>query len=106
MVDRQEVVMSIMRSQCSNWTRQKITKGIRVDGPIRGALEYEIVQVVDTGPILRDMAFSVDHKHLYLMSDKQNLWLGKREPPSLSDRILPLALPHQVAQESIPIHNP
>ncbi|XP_065279573.1 plexin-A4 isoform X1 [Emys orbicularis] len=32
---------------------------------------YEIVQVVDTGPILRDMAFSVDHEHLYIMSEKQ-----------------------------------
>ncbi|XP_077791482.1 plexin-A4 [Podarcis muralis] len=52
-------------------TKSGKLKKIRVDGPIRGALEYEIVQVVDTGPILRDMAFSVDHKHLYLMSDKQ-----------------------------------
>nr|XP_020655925.1 plexin-A4-like [Pogona vitticeps] len=45
--------------------------GIRVDGPIRGALEYEIVQVVDMAPILRDMVFSVDHKYLYIMSEKQ-----------------------------------
>nr|XP_034984507.1 plexin-A4 [Zootoca vivipara] len=52
-------------------TKSGKLKKIRVDGPIRGALEYEIVQVVDTGPILRDMDFSVDHKHLYLMSDKQ-----------------------------------
>uniref|UniRef100_A0A452GUX4 Plexin A4 n=1 Tax=Gopherus agassizii TaxID=38772 RepID=A0A452GUX4_9SAUR len=44
---------------------------IRVDGPTNGALEYEIVQVVDTGPILRDMVFSVDHEHLYIMSEKQ-----------------------------------
>uniref|UniRef100_A0A674IUJ0 Plexin-A4 n=1 Tax=Terrapene triunguis TaxID=2587831 RepID=A0A674IUJ0_9SAUR len=35
------------------------------------ALEYEIVQVVDTGPILRDMVFSMDHEHLYIMSEKQ-----------------------------------
>uniref|UniRef100_A0A8C3NHU7 Plexin-A4 n=1 Tax=Geospiza parvula TaxID=87175 RepID=A0A8C3NHU7_GEOPR len=27
-------------------------------------------QVVDTGPILRDMAFSMDHEHLYIMSEK------------------------------------
>uniref|UniRef100_A0A674IYI4 Plexin A4 n=1 Tax=Terrapene triunguis TaxID=2587831 RepID=A0A674IYI4_9SAUR len=32
---------------------------------------YEIVQVVDTGPILRDMVFSMDHEHLYIMSEKQ-----------------------------------
>uniref|UniRef100_A0A8C3HVT5 Plexin-A2 n=1 Tax=Chrysemys picta bellii TaxID=8478 RepID=A0A8C3HVT5_CHRPI len=44
---------------------------IRVDGPTNSALEYEIVQVVDTGPILRDMAFSMDHEHLYIMSEKQ-----------------------------------
>uniref|UniRef100_A0A674IRI0 Plexin A4 n=1 Tax=Terrapene triunguis TaxID=2587831 RepID=A0A674IRI0_9SAUR len=44
---------------------------IRVDGPTNSALEYEIVQVVDTGPILRDMVFSMDHEHLYIMSEKQ-----------------------------------
>uniref|UniRef100_G1KNN3 Plexin A4 n=1 Tax=Anolis carolinensis TaxID=28377 RepID=G1KNN3_ANOCA len=44
---------------------------IRVDGVVKGALEYEIVQVVDSGPILRDMAFSMDHKYLYIMSEKQ-----------------------------------
>lgn len=44
---------------------------IRVDGTAKNTLEYEIVQVVDTGPILRDMAFSVDHEHLYIMSEKQ-----------------------------------
>lgn len=44
---------------------------IRVDGTTKNTLEYEIVQVVDTGPILRDMAFSVDHEHLYIMSEKQ-----------------------------------
>lgn len=44
---------------------------IRVDGTAKNTLEYEIVQVVDIGPILRDMAFSVDHEHLYIMSEKQ-----------------------------------
>uniref|UniRef100_A0A8C5THE9 Sema domain-containing protein n=1 Tax=Malurus cyaneus samueli TaxID=2593467 RepID=A0A8C5THE9_9PASS len=44
---------------------------IRVDGTTKNTLEYEIVQVVDSGPILRDMAFSVDHEHLYIMSEKQ-----------------------------------
>ncbi|KAL8222455.1 UNVERIFIED_CONTAM: hypothetical protein K2H54_076608 [Gekko kuhli] len=44
---------------------------IRVDGPIKGALQYEVVQLVDSGPILRDMAFSKDHEHLYIMSKKQ-----------------------------------
>nr|XP_025038993.1 plexin-A4 [Pelodiscus sinensis] len=52
-------------------TKSGKLKKIRVDGPTNSALEYEIVQVVDTGPILRDMAFSVDHEHLYLMSEKQ-----------------------------------
>ena len=42
-----------------------------MDGTTKNTLEYEIVQVVDTGPILRDMAFSVDHEHLYIMSEKQ-----------------------------------
>uniref|UniRef100_A0A671REW4 Plexin-A4-like n=1 Tax=Sinocyclocheilus anshuiensis TaxID=1608454 RepID=A0A671REW4_9TELE len=36
-------------------------KKIRVDGPTYGALQYETIQVVDNGPILRDMAFSSDH---------------------------------------------
>uniref|UniRef100_A0A8D0G9A4 Plexin-A4 n=1 Tax=Sphenodon punctatus TaxID=8508 RepID=A0A8D0G9A4_SPHPU len=48
-----------------------LTFQIRVDGSIGGALQYEIVQVVDAGPILRDMAFSVDHEQLYIMSEKQ-----------------------------------
>ncbi|XP_074980666.1 plexin-A4 isoform X2 [Caretta caretta] len=52
-------------------TKSGKMKKIRVDGPTSSALEYEIVQVVDTGPILRDMAFSVDHEHLYIMSEKQ-----------------------------------
>ncbi|GAB0175471.1 plexin-A4 [Grus japonensis] len=51
--------------------RQSEPGEIRVDGTTKNTLEYEIVQVVDTGPILRDMAFSVDHEHLYIMSEKQ-----------------------------------
>uniref|UniRef100_A0A673J068 Plexin-A4-like n=1 Tax=Sinocyclocheilus rhinocerous TaxID=307959 RepID=A0A673J068_9TELE len=41
-------------------------KKIRVDGPTYGALQYETIQVVDNGPILRDMAFSSDQHFLYL----------------------------------------
>ncbi|XP_026504679.1 plexin-A4 [Terrapene carolina triunguis] len=52
-------------------TKSGKMKKIRVDGPTNSALEYEIVQVVDTGPILRDMVFSMDHEHLYIMSEKQ-----------------------------------
>ncbi|KAM6436242.1 plexin-A4 isoform 2-T3 [Liasis olivaceus] len=52
-------------------TKSGKLKKIRIDGPIKGALEYEIVQVASAGPILRDMAFSVDHKQLYIMSEKQ-----------------------------------
>ncbi|KAI7791861.1 putative plexin-A4 [Triplophysa rosa] len=44
---------------------------IRVDGPSRGALQYETIQVVDNGPILRDMAFSADQHFLYVMSESQ-----------------------------------
>lgn len=43
---------------------------IRVDGSSR-ALQYETVQAVDNGPILRDMAFSSDHHYLYVMSENQ-----------------------------------
>uniref|UniRef100_A0AAY5ETK9 Plexin-A4 n=1 Tax=Electrophorus electricus TaxID=8005 RepID=A0AAY5ETK9_ELEEL len=46
-------------------------KKIRVDGPSHGALQYETVQVVDDGPILRDMAFSADQHFLYVMSETQ-----------------------------------
>ncbi|XP_063998798.1 plexin-A4 isoform X4 [Pogoniulus pusillus] len=52
-------------------TKSGKLKKIRVDGTTKNTLEYEIVQVVDTGPILRDMVFSVDHEHLYIMSEKQ-----------------------------------
>ncbi|KYO38809.1 hypothetical protein Y1Q_0023480 [Alligator mississippiensis] len=52
-------------------TKNGKLKKIRVDGPTNNALEYEIVQVVDNGPILRDMAFSMDDEHLYIMSEKQ-----------------------------------
>ncbi|XP_039617291.1 plexin-A4 [Polypterus senegalus] len=46
-------------------------KKIRVDGPSHGTLQYETIQAVESSPILRDMAFSADHKYLYLMSQKQ-----------------------------------
>lgn len=44
---------------------------IRVDGPRGNALQYETVQVVEPGPVLRDMAFSKDHEQLYIMSERQ-----------------------------------
>ncbi|KAL7828198.1 hypothetical protein AOLI_G00313500 [Acnodon oligacanthus] len=44
---------------------------IRVDGTAHGALQYETVQVVENGPILRDMAFSADQLFLYVMSETQ-----------------------------------
>lgn len=65
---------------CFQWKEEKSSRSpsafvvaaqIRVDGTTKNTLEYEIVQVVDTGPILRDMAFSMDHEHLYIMSEKQ-----------------------------------
>uniref|UniRef100_A0AAQ4P298 Plexin A4 n=1 Tax=Gasterosteus aculeatus aculeatus TaxID=481459 RepID=A0AAQ4P298_GASAC len=45
-------------------------KKIRVDGSSR-AQQYETVQAVENGPILRDMAFSSDHHYLYVMSETQ-----------------------------------
>ncbi|KAL7882469.1 hypothetical protein SRHO_G00001270 [Serrasalmus rhombeus] len=47
---------------------------IRVDGTAHGALQYETVQVVENGPILRDMAFSADQHFLYVMSETQLNW--------------------------------
>ncbi|ELK36081.1 Plexin-A4, partial [Myotis davidii] len=39
-------------------------------------LQYETVQVVEPGPVLRDMAFSKDHEQLYIMSERQALCWG------------------------------
>lgn len=45
---------------------------IRVDGPPHGGVQYETVLVIKDGSsILRDMAFSLDHNYLYVMSEKQ-----------------------------------
>ncbi|XP_006145146.1 plexin-A4, partial [Tupaia chinensis] len=52
-------------------TKNGKLKKIRVDGPRGNALQYETVQVVDHGPVLRDMAFSKDHEQLYIMSERQ-----------------------------------
>nr|XP_033814619.1 plexin-A4 [Geotrypetes seraphini]XP_033814620.1 plexin-A4 [Geotrypetes seraphini] len=52
-------------------TKSGKLKKIRVESPSSGALQYEIIQVVDAGPILRDMAFSLNHEYLFLMSEKQ-----------------------------------
>ncbi|NWT34765.1 PLXA2 protein, partial [Cardinalis cardinalis] len=45
---------------------------IRADGPPQGGIQYEAVPVFKDGsPVLRDMAFSSDHKYLYVMSERQ-----------------------------------
>uniref|UniRef100_A0A4W5Q8D6 Plexin A2 n=1 Tax=Hucho hucho TaxID=62062 RepID=A0A4W5Q8D6_9TELE len=45
---------------------------IRVDGPPHGGVQYETMLVIKDGSsILRDMAFSLDHNYLYVMSEKQ-----------------------------------
>lgn len=45
---------------------------IRADGPPQGGIQYEVVPVFKDGsPVLRDMAFSTDHKYLYVMSERQ-----------------------------------
>eukprot|EP00064_Thunnus_orientalis_P018371 superscaffoldBa00004214_g18470 len=56
---------------------------IRVDGSSR-ALQYETVQAVENGPILRDMAFSSDHHYLYVMSETQ-WWQTLLKQPELVD---------------------
>ncbi|XP_017712893.1 PREDICTED: plexin-A3 isoform X3 [Rhinopithecus bieti] len=43
---------------------------VRVDGSLDAHL-YETVPVVDGSPILRDLLFSPDHQHIYLLSEKQ-----------------------------------
>lgn len=54
-----------------HWLSSPSSPQIRVDGPRGNALQYETVQVVEPGPVLRDMAFSKDHEQLYLMSERQ-----------------------------------
>uniref|UniRef100_A0A8D1V3G5 Plexin-A2 n=1 Tax=Sus scrofa TaxID=9823 RepID=A0A8D1V3G5_PIG len=45
---------------------------IRADGPPHGGVQYEVVSVLKDGsPILRDMAFSIDQRYLYIMSERQ-----------------------------------
>ncbi|NXN43084.1 PLXA2 protein, partial [Rhinoptilus africanus] len=47
-------------------------KKIRADGPPHGGIQYEMVTVFKDGsPVLRDMAFSIDQKYLYIMSERQ-----------------------------------
>ncbi|MGH0122193.1 UNVERIFIED_CONTAM: hypothetical protein FKN15_026314 [Acipenser sinensis] len=58
---------------------------IRVDGPSQDTLQYETVQVVENGPILRDMAFSADQQYLYVMSEKQ---LNVDVPEKLKNKYL------------------
>ncbi|KAB5546494.1 hypothetical protein PHYPO_G00072730 [Pangasianodon hypophthalmus] len=53
-------------------TKSGRLKKIRVDGPPYGGVQYETVSVVkDRSPILRDMAFSLDHNYIYVMSERQ-----------------------------------
>ncbi|XP_010637109.1 plexin-A3 isoform X3 [Fukomys damarensis] len=51
-------------------TRSGSLKKVRVDGS-QDAHLYETVPVVDGSPILRDLLFSPDHRHVYLLSEKQ-----------------------------------
>lgn len=51
-------------------TRSGNLKKVRVDG-FQDAHLYETVPVVDGSPILRDLLFSPDHQHIYLLSEKQ-----------------------------------
>ncbi|XP_029417713.1 plexin-A3 isoform X2 [Nannospalax galili] len=51
-------------------TRSGSLKKVRVDGS-QDAQLYETVPVVEGSPILRDLLFSPDHRHIYLLSEKQ-----------------------------------
>uniref|UniRef100_A0A8C7EXS2 Plexin-A3 n=1 Tax=Neovison vison TaxID=452646 RepID=A0A8C7EXS2_NEOVI len=51
-------------------TRTGSLKKVRVDGSQYAHL-YETVPVVDGSPILRDLLFSPDHRHIYLLSENQ-----------------------------------
>uniref|UniRef100_A0A663MH57 Plexin A2 n=1 Tax=Athene cunicularia TaxID=194338 RepID=A0A663MH57_ATHCN len=59
------------------WTYSAVFSGtrhfiIRADGPPHGGIQYEMVTVFKDGsPVLRDMAFSIDQKYLYVMSERQ-----------------------------------
>ncbi|TSS48094.1 Plexin-A2 [Bagarius yarrelli] len=54
----------------SRWSQEG--RKIRVDGPPYGGVQYETVSVIkDRSPILRDMAFSLDHNYIYVMSERQ-----------------------------------
>uniref|UniRef100_A0A673TDT1 Plexin-A2 n=1 Tax=Suricata suricatta TaxID=37032 RepID=A0A673TDT1_SURSU len=53
-------------------TKSGKLKKIRADGPPHGGVQYEMVSVLKDGsPILRDMAFSIDERYLYIMSERQ-----------------------------------
>ncbi|XP_062451143.1 plexin-A2 isoform X1 [Rhea pennata] len=53
-------------------TKSGKLKKIRADGPPHGGIQYEMVTVFKDGsPILRDMAFSIEQKYLYVMSERQ-----------------------------------
>ncbi|KAM6041197.1 plexin-A2 isoform 2-T2 [Theristicus caerulescens] len=53
-------------------TKSGKLKKIRADGPPHGGIQYEMVTVFKDGsPVLRDMAFSIDQKYLYVMSERQ-----------------------------------
>ncbi|XP_072571219.1 plexin-A2-like [Paramormyrops kingsleyae] len=53
-------------------TRKGRLKKIRVDGPPHGGVQYETMTIIKGAePVLSDMAFSLDHKFLYVMSGTQ-----------------------------------
>ncbi|XP_069489373.1 plexin-A2 [Ambystoma mexicanum] len=53
-------------------TRSGKLKKIRADGPPHGGIQYEMLPVAKDGSaILRDMAFSIEQRFLYVMSERQ-----------------------------------
>lgn len=73
-----EARLRAVRDRISPRSSSPSSPQIRVDGPKDNALQYETVQVVDPGPVLRDMAFSKDHEQLYIMSERQVRLSGLR----------------------------
>ncbi|XP_021098100.1 plexin-A2 isoform X3 [Heterocephalus glaber] len=73
--DRMTSVASYVYNGCSVvfvGTKSGKLRKIRADGPPHGGVQYEMVSVLKDGsPILRDMAFSIDQRYLYVMSERQ-----------------------------------
>ncbi|XP_067095512.1 LOW QUALITY PROTEIN: plexin-A1-like, partial [Osmerus mordax] len=77
LVDREEGMTSVAAYDYSGHTVPSQAhapgrlKKILVDSVSQPALQYESVVVNDGSPILRDLVFSPDHRHIYTLTDQQ-----------------------------------